>query len=421
MLNSPTADASDTCNLFTPGELTTLKNRDPKVMSRILEANKAIADFKQWLAAYSSLGATEILRLSSALEIRAVMHAFNKKVESRSSFKSMLHVIDSVYEMAIKADTALPAWPKLAELREQRAKTVTSMKGSLRTVSTDGTIPDAVLKEKGFDVGVQVFVDSNVIWEITKLVGDQKVVELKSVKEAEVQKTSKASAKTKQGNVVEIHRADLLSNYKVFIAHKLEFLSDYPNPAEHKQLLRSIIEGQVKQAMLAEFTKASNAHKHCTVQTSPQLALTCNKAFAVGAFKLFPLTTVVVVDEKILDDPWMSLGEADLGNVYIRSGNTHFKIMQEGSKALQTGFVSHFFVAKATEVADTRAANCTYNYNEITVAVGQQKLKLKLPVIVNSVALKGGGKIIVSTADKIQMPPRKVQKTEAKKVARKST
>ena len=78
-------------------------------------------------------------------------------------------------------------------------------------------------------------------------------------------------------------------------------------------------------------------------------------------------------------------------------------------------------MAKATEVADTRAANCTYNYYDITVAVGQQKLKLKLPVIVNSVALKGGGKIIVSTADKIQMPPRKVQKTEAKKVARKST
>ena len=111
MLNSPTADASDTCNLFTAGELSSLKNREPKLMSRTLEANKAIADFKQWLAAYSSLGATEILRLSSTLEVRAVMHAFNKKVESRSSFQSMLHVIDSVYEMALKADAALPAWP----------------------------------------------------------------------------------------------------------------------------------------------------------------------------------------------------------------------------------------------------------------------------------------------------------------------
>ena len=79
----------------------------------------------------------------------------------------MLHVIDSVYEMAINADTALPAWPKRAQLREQRAKTGTSMKCSLRTVSTDGTIPDAVMKEKGFNVGVRVFVDSNVIWEIT--------------------------------------------------------------------------------------------------------------------------------------------------------------------------------------------------------------------------------------------------------------
>ena len=98
--------------------------------------------------------------------------------------------------------------------------------------------------------------------------------------------------------------------------------------------------------MLAEFTKASNADKHCTVQTSPQLALISNKAFAVGAFKLFPLTTVVVVDEKILDDPWMSHGEADLGNVYIRSGNTHFKVMQVGSKALETGFVSHFLWPK---------------------------------------------------------------------------
>ena len=38
MLNSPTADASDTCNLFTQSELTSLKNREPKVVSRILEA-----------------------------------------------------------------------------------------------------------------------------------------------------------------------------------------------------------------------------------------------------------------------------------------------------------------------------------------------------------------------------------------------
>ena len=78
-------------------------------------------------------------------------------------------------------------------------------------------------------------------------------------------------------------------------------------------------------------------------------------------------------------------------------------------------------MAKATEVADTRAANCMYNYNVITVAVGQQKLKLKLPVIVNTVALKGEDKITVGTTDRIYTPPRKVQKTEAKKVARKST
>ena len=76
-------------------------------------------------------------------------------------------------------------------------------------------------------------------------------------------------------------------------------------------------------------------------------------------------------------------------------------------------------MAKATEVADTRAASCMYNYNDITVAVGQQKLRL--PVIVNPVALKDEDKITVSTADTISTPPRKVQKTEAKKVARKST
>ena len=78
-------------------------------------------------------------------------------------------------------------------------------------------------------------------------------------------------------------------------------------------------------------------------------------------------------------------------------------------------------MAKATEVSDTRAANCMCNYDDITAAVGQQKLKLKLPVIVNTVALKGEDKITVSTTDKIYTPPRKVQKTEAKKVARKST
>jgi hypothetical protein len=101
------------------------------------------------------------------------MHSFEKKVESRASYKSFIHVLESVYEMAKTMDTRIPIWPKLAAIREQ-SSAKPGKRGGLKTVSSDGTIEDAELKIQGYDVGTIIKSSTGSIFKITRLGADLK-------------------------------------------------------------------------------------------------------------------------------------------------------------------------------------------------------------------------------------------------------
>ena len=85
MLNSPTADQGGFCNLFTLVELKQLAHREPKLMDKIKEANKSITMVDSFLRAYGKLSASDLQKLVSVLEVKCIMHAFNKKSETRVS------------------------------------------------------------------------------------------------------------------------------------------------------------------------------------------------------------------------------------------------------------------------------------------------------------------------------------------------
>ena len=410
MLNSPIADDSNCCNLFGPSELSRLQRRDPKLMAMLHQAHQVIVDLREFLTAYTRLNDQQYKKLASTIEVRAIMHAFEKKVESRASYKSFMHVLDSVYEMAKTMDAKIPIWPKLAAIREQ-SSAKPGKRGGLKTVNTDGTIGDDELKAQGYDVGTIIKSSSGCLYKITILRAD-----LKSVEAVPKDDDEGIADDSKH---VDIRRTDLISSYTIYTPPKIELITSYPCPTANKALRKSILEGQVKQAMMLEFSKATNAEKHTTLQKSPFSGVIVNKSFGTGNFKLFPMTNIVVIDEHELDEPWIKLGSTDDGNVYIKSGNSSIKQMTDKDSKMATVFISKFFFAQSTP--DQRLANCELTMHEISVAVGQTKLKLDIPVMTNIKPLKDEDEIKVLTVGTGERPAKKakvVPKPKAKNKAK---
>lgn len=390
MLNSPLADDSNSCNLFGPSELGRLQRRDPKLMALLRQAHQTIVDLREFLTAYTRLNEQQLKKLISTMEVRAIMHAFDKKVESRASYKSFLHALESVYEMAKTMDPKIPVWPRLAAIRgESSAKP--GRRGGLQQINLDGTIGDPELKARGYDVGTLVRSSSGSIYKITRLVADLKSVETMLTDDQGV--AAEGGPKP-----VEILRTDLVSNYTIYMPPKMELLTSHPCPSANKTLRKSIIEGQVKQAMMLEFAKANNAEKHTTLQKYPVTGVVVNKSFGIGKFHLVPLTTTVVIDEYELDEPWIKLGSIDDGNVYMKSCNSAIKQMTDRDpKTMANAFVSKFFMVQSTP--DHRLANCEMAAHEITISIGQAKVSLELPLIINTKALKDEELVKVLTVE----------------------
>ena len=317
----------------------------------------------------------------------------------------MLHALDSVYQAAKAYDKAIPSWPKLAKLQEQKVDSK-AQAGALRVINKDGMVSNVALKSKGFVVGVQIENVEGVVYEITNLTDDQKVIKAKKIKDDG----------DDDEDVVEIIRTDLLSSYVINKDTKVVLVLGYASPAENKAFMISCIEGQLKHIMLTDFCKASNPEKHITLQKSPETAAIVQKKFAVGLLKLTPLTNCVVVDEKELDEPYICLGNIEvLGNVYIKSGNTPLKSLKEGNKkAMDEAIISKFFIVKSCETSDQRVANCGYVLNDIKLNLGTEKVTLRMPCIVNTKALQAEDHIVVSTPDEVVEPVRKIAKTAAK-------
>jgi hypothetical protein len=255
----------------------------------------------------------------------------------------------------------------------------------------DGTIGDPELKARGYAVGTMIRSSSGSIYKITRLVADLKSVETMLTDDQGV--AAEGGPKP-----VEIRRTDLISNYTIYMPPKMELLTSYPCPSENKTLRKSIIEGQVKQAMMLEFAKANNAENHTTLQKFPVSGVVVNKTFGVGKFHLVPLTTTVVIDDHELDDPWVKIGTSAEGNIFIKSCNTAIKQMTDKDpKMMASAFMSKFFMAQSTP--DHRLANCEMSSHEVTISVGQVKATLELPMIINTKALKDEDVVMVLTAD----------------------
>ena len=153
MLNSPTADQGGFQNLFSVVELRHLAQREAKLMQRVKEANESIILVDTYLRAYGKFPQQVLQRLVSVLEVKCVMHAFNKKSETRTSYANFVQVTQSVVDDAKRLDPSLPVLPVLAKSEDASAS---SKKHPNKSLRQHGKVPDAIIEAKGFKVGAIV-------------------------------------------------------------------------------------------------------------------------------------------------------------------------------------------------------------------------------------------------------------------------
>jgi hypothetical protein len=402
MLNSPTADQGGFCNLFTLVELKQLAHREPKLMDKIKEANKSITMVDSFLRAYGKLSASDLQKLVSVLEVKCIMHAFNKKSETRVSYDSFAAVMRSVMEDAKKLDSNLPALPALEESIASSSKR--PLNSSLRQ---HGTVPDAVLEARGFKVGAVIYEkqgEGKQHYTIITLNADETTITVKPVNVALDQGSKTAKAKTAAAKAKSAAKAGLadevllkraeLQAWVVKPDDKPIYYTDILPAADNLNLQRSIIEGSVKQLLLKEMQANSAEDKAVVVLRDGTFHVHVTKAFNEGKFSLIPVTSAVSVVEKKLADPWIQIGSFGKHAIYLKSSNTSLKAdKRDAAKKASTELVAKFWVAHATN--DGRIANCEVISWTAEISIGKNKVEVEFPKIINSVALKNEDEVLV--------------------------
>lgn len=415
MLNSPTADSSGTATLFNASELAALR-RDKSLIAQAVEANDIMVAAETFLTAYARIDCMTKAKLLSSLQVRAVMRLFNKKVETRASFSSLLHVADAFYTEAKKVDPLLPVWDKIASLQGTAASSSSTqpVMGGLREINMH-CISDETLVAKGFAVGALIQDIKGGIYKITELCKDMKSVSLKpekiafgthmllvekSGKKDKKDKTDKKDKKDKndkKGNnndtveILKLCRVDLVSaGYKVYTPVQVKILDDYPDPTVNFDFRASVLQGVVKDRMLAEFEKS--AEQHVQLQVAPETTMTFMKNFKAGSFRIVALSNSVVVSKSIDPD---STGYHIMGTfkdeykIACRNSNV---LPKSGVQAHRV-FVSKFFLA--TESFDMSRANCKYDVAKVTVNIGKETFHVQIPSITNSKDVSKGDQLVV--------------------------
>ena len=402
MLNSPTADQGGFCNLFTLVELKQLAHREPKLMDKIKEANKSITMVDSFLRAYGKLSASDLQKLVSVLEVKCIMHAFNKKSETRVSYDSFAAVMRSVMEDARKLDSNLPALPALEESIASSSKR--PLNSSLRQ---HGTVPDAVLEARGFKVGAVIYEkqgEGKQHYTIITLNADETTITVKPVNVALDQGSKTAKAKTAAAKAKSAAKAGLadevllkraeLQAWVVKPDDKPIYYTDILPATDNLDLQRSIIEGSVKQLLLKEMQANSAEDKAVVVLRDGTFHVHVTKAFNEGKFSLIPVTSAVSVVEKKLADPWIQIGSFGKQAIYLKSSNTSLKAnMRDAAKKASTELVAKFWVAHATN--DGRIANCEVISWTAEISIGKNKVEVVIPKLINSVAHKNEDEVLV--------------------------
>jgi len=159
MLNSP-EDFTDSLKYSTlfpckGGDLVTLA-RDGKNRVHAIAANKMMIAARNFLQAYAAVLPRAICtKLLADLEVRCVMHVFQKKSNTRTDFNSVTAIAKAFYDNAKSKWPRLPRWSKLDAI-EAKSEQASSATTGLRELRSDGTLTNEELTHRGYGIGAKL-------------------------------------------------------------------------------------------------------------------------------------------------------------------------------------------------------------------------------------------------------------------------
>jgi len=409
MLNSPTADAAGYCNLFSVGELRQLCRREDKIMSKVKEVQDAIENMETFFKAYGKFSDIELLKLMSLMEVRCVMFMFNKRLASRTWYASITAIMVSVVNMARLYDDKLPDMPMLAAASAAAASPASKKQKLESGFRQVGRVSDDELEAKGFIVGVLIEkADTNnkEQFKITQLNADGATINVEVANTGEAEPTPKAAKSRAKAKETAELKQELTLKRSDLHAYKIVH-ADTPVPitivplTDNVAMIRSIVEGAVKQICLELMLKSSEADCIITVtKNTPRVY--ASKKFGIGKFSLFAVSPMIAVSEKAMS--WPLLGEIEIGSkvlgIYMKGGNNGI-VMPESKEAKagkKNDLLSKFYVAAATCTADARVANAEFSSFKAVANILKTKVELTIPKIVNISVLEAEAAICVLTA-----------------------
>ena len=379
-------------------------------MSKVKEVQDAIENMETFFKAYGKFSDIELLKLISLLEVRCVMFMFNKRCSSRTWYASIKEIMVSVVNMARLYDDKLPDMPMLAAASAAEASPASKKQKLESGFRQVGRVSDDELEAKGFIVGVLIEKadpKNKEQFKITQLNADGATINVEVANTGEAEPTpkaaksrakAKATAELKQE--LTLKRSDLHA-YKIVHADTPVTITNVVPLTDNVAMIRSIVEGAVKQICLEMMLKSSEAD--CSIMvTKNTTRVYASKKFGIGKFSLCAVSPMIAVSEKAMS--WPLLGEIEIASkvlgIYMKGGNSCI-VMPESKEAKagkKNDLLSKFYVAAATCTADARVANAEFSSYKAVANILKTKVELTIPKIVNISVLEAEAAICVLTA-----------------------
>jgi hypothetical protein len=402
-------------DLFTAQDYASLeqngKNKDDAA-----EAQRLMEAAQSFMGAYAVAEPSRLQKLLADHDVRMIMHVHAKKIPTRQSFDSLLHISQQLYNDVALVHKELPKWSILEPLMcEQAARAGRASVGAVREVMMDGTISDTMMEEAGFAKGVTVFKKkfTENLWIIESI--KEHLVVLKDLDKAPEQPSSnKGMGKTKKGKAKapetvatrDVTRAEIISDWVVKVFPTVEEfpLDSTCPPTEDYDLQVDAWKGHIKAALIALFKEGSDSELKI-VKKGGKMLVVVTKAVKDGHLSIVPLTTNILA-AKDADEIGSSIS---LGPLFKHNGeDIHFFLrtymrFTDAAKTKQTQAKGDFLVAcwacMGRQTADPTEANAAWSSKTVSIDirgdVHKQTVKIEIPIIVNTRSLKPDEEVVV--------------------------
>ena len=290
LLNAPSSKvtANGTADLFSAADIQSVspagKNRKPAI-----QAGDLMSSASTFLAAYCQLDETVIAKYQADMEVRCVMHVHQIKVSTRTSFPSLLHIAEAMWNEVKKADVLLPEWPKIKALPNASGKLPSKAPHKIIEHREDGKVPNGELLALGLAVGADV---------VPKEGGD--TYKIMSMDNELTVSLKLSDPQSKKGELA-IARIALMRDWQLYTPPTEESYipGQYQSPDRNVELKASIYKGFVKAAMVSVFKTSSE--NHVKIVRKPELKVVALNDFNIGRLVLVGLTQNVTI--QVLSQP----------------------------------------------------------------------------------------------------------------------